>query len=270
MTCTATGTATRGQYENNGIGRPPTRALSDEDPSHYFGAVSRVRIKKFTNGRDAQRPTGPIIRVGDPVTWTYRVSNPGNVLIKSLRVTDSERRRPRFVSGDADGDRDLDPGEVWVYEGTGTAREGQYRNVGSVNGLDVLERRVEDDDPSHYLGRTCIDEPGPPSLLVDAKRHQSLPRRGIPAGIRSDECVRIRTELHPTRRFIRQADLPELVGTARARLEEGGGIRLTTPFFSRLRAQINSLDLLCLWLDVYATDAAGNRAHVRQFIVLRR
>ena len=123
MTCTvAGGPADRGHHANIGSVTGTAadgETLTDTDPAHYFGAVSRIRIKKFTNGRDAQRPTGPLIRPGDPVTWTYRVSNPGNVLIKTVRVTDDRRGRARLVGGDADGDRDLDPGEIWMYDDDG-------------------------------------------------------------------------------------------------------------------------------------------------------
>jgi predicted secreted protein len=270
MTCVATGTATEGQYANNAT-VTTAQGVSDEDPSHYFGADSDIRIKKFTNGRDADRPRGPVVRIGSTVTWTYAVRNPGNVLVKSLRVTDNHGGvHPSFVGGDGDGDGDLDPGEVWTYEATGIARKGQYANVGTVSGLDVLENPLSDTDPSHYFGSWCTDQPGPPSLAVDASKHLSLPRSGVPADITSDECVDIRTELHPLPRFVKNQHLPRLVGTAKARMRHAGTIHLATPFFDDVRPQINSLNFVCLYLDVFATDPAGNTSHVRKFVVLQK
>jgi len=77
-TCTATGNAQPGQYENLGTATGTTPAgteVSDEDPSHYFGVEASIDIEKATNGEDADNPTGPLIPVGDTVTWTYVVTN---------------------------------------------------------------------------------------------------------------------------------------------------------------------------------------------------
>jgi len=42
-----------------------------------------IDIEKATNGEDADNPTGPLIPVGDTVTWTYVVTNTGNVVYYS-------------------------------------------------------------------------------------------------------------------------------------------------------------------------------------------
>ncbi len=81
MTCTANGTATAGQYANMGLvtGKPPAGPnVAAADPSHYFGLAPAIAIKKYTNGEDADTPTGPQILVGGAVTWTYVVTNTGN------------------------------------------------------------------------------------------------------------------------------------------------------------------------------------------------
>ena len=155
MTCTATGTSVIGQYANigsvTGVG-PAGQAVDDTDPSHYFGTVSAVDVEKSTNGQDADAAPGVLIPVGDPVTWTYTVTNPGNVPIKTLTVTDDQGVVPTFVGGDTDTDTELDPGETWTYEATATAVAGQYTNVATVDGFDVLEEPVTDTDPSNYFG----------------------------------------------------------------------------------------------------------------------
>src|SRR4051812_5260429 len=71
MECTASGTARLGQYENTAtvVGTDPAGTrLSDSDPSHYFGVVSRIEVKKYTDGQDADSPTGPVVNVGGTVT----------------------------------------------------------------------------------------------------------------------------------------------------------------------------------------------------------
>ena len=109
----ATGTATAGQYENTGTATgndPQGLGLSATDPSHYFGVESAIAIEKSTNGADADAAPGPQIDVGDPVTWTYVVTNPGNVSVANVEVTDDQAGvDPAFQGGDADGDGLLDP-----------------------------------------------------------------------------------------------------------------------------------------------------------------
>jgi uncharacterized repeat protein (TIGR01451 family) len=65
------------------------------------------------------------------------------------------------VSGDTNGDTELDPGETWIYTATGTATAGQYENTATASGLDALERPVSDTDPSHYFGTTAPTPPTP-------------------------------------------------------------------------------------------------------------
>ena len=100
----ATGTATAGQYENTGTATgtdPQGLGLSATDPSHYFGVRSGIEIEKSTNGADADNAPGPLIAVGDPVTWTYVVTNPGNVPIADVAVTDDQAGvDPAFQGGD--------------------------------------------------------------------------------------------------------------------------------------------------------------------------
>jgi uncharacterized repeat protein (TIGR01451 family) len=156
-TCTATGTAVRGQYENSATvtGQPTAGAeVSDTDPSHYFGYLLQIGIEKATNGEDADVATGPYVPVGDPVTWTYVVTNPGDYFFSDVIVTDDQGVVPVFQGGDTDADTFLDPGEVWTYQATGTAEEGQYENSATVEGTvgEEFDNVLTDTDPSHYFG----------------------------------------------------------------------------------------------------------------------
>ena len=90
-TCTATGIATAGQYANEGTVSGVDAAdnpVGDSDPSHYYGVNSGIDIEKYTNGVDADTPTGPMIPAGNTVDWTYLVQNTGNVAL-------SQRHRRR-------------------------------------------------------------------------------------------------------------------------------------------------------------------------------
>ena len=146
MTCTETGVAVAGQYANIGtvVGLDPR--VTDSDPSHYFGVAGggpAIDIEKATNGFDADQPTGPQIPVGDPITWTYVVTNTGTAMLRGISVTDDVLGAigcPATV---------LDVGASMTCTATGSAAAGQYANIGTVVGLDP---RVTDSDPSHYFG----------------------------------------------------------------------------------------------------------------------
>ena len=150
----ATGTATAGQYVNQGTatGYYNGTPVSAGDASHYFGGQAGVQIIKSVNGDDANYAPGPNIAPGDPVTWTYVLTNSGNITVSGVLVTDSEPGiSPAYLSGD-NGNGLLEPGESWTFSATGTARIGPYLNVGTVNGVDSYNQSVSDSDPAYYFG----------------------------------------------------------------------------------------------------------------------
>lgn len=52
---------------------------------------------------------------GDTVTYTFEVTNPGNVPFPDVQVEDTIAGTATYVSGDANDDGYLDPGETWLY-----------------------------------------------------------------------------------------------------------------------------------------------------------
>jgi hypothetical protein len=137
-------------------------------------------------GDDADEPTGPEIAVGGTVVWTYVVTNPGDVPLESIVVTDdnetpedaSDDFHPAAIEengvnvGDADGDGQLDHGEQWLYRAQDTVTEaGQHRNVGAVVGTPVGGGpEVRDSDPSHHIAPApqvnLCGELGKPKVLT--------------------------------------------------------------------------------------------------------
>ncbi|HEU0022490.1 MAG TPA: hypothetical protein VFR55_12595, partial [Dehalococcoidia bacterium] len=112
-------------------------------------------------GVDADTPpTGPSGPVGDGVTWTYFVTNPGTTPLHNVAVTDdngtpgnpADDFSPLPVMGDDNGDHILDLDETWLYQKTGTVKSGQYKNIGQVSGVDPHGNTVRDQDPSHHIG----------------------------------------------------------------------------------------------------------------------
>ncbi|MBK8799795.1 MAG: hypothetical protein IPM07_27375 [Anaerolineales bacterium] len=106
-----------------------------------------IDIIKFTNGADANNPDAagvPVIAPGAPVTWTYRITNTGNVDIPLSEITVTDNIpgvNPIFtsvVSGDLKGDGNglLQPGEVWLYTAAGASLN--LSNPGPVPGLQIV------------------------------------------------------------------------------------------------------------------------------------
>lgn len=110
-------------------------------------AQSEISLEKATNAQDADLPPGPGLVVGDPVTWTYQVTN-----VSAREITDIE------VTDDIEGAvtcpaTSLAPGESMTCTLVGTVQSGQYANVGTAAGLLPNEDPVMDTDPSHYFGQ---------------------------------------------------------------------------------------------------------------------
>jgi len=152
VTCTITGTAEEGQYSNLATvtGNPPAGfgPVTDSDPSHYFGVDPGVRIKKLTNGVDIDAADPPYILVGNPVNWTYQVSNVGNLQLAGVSVTDSDASLviscPKAT---------LPTGASMTCTASGTAVAGEYENTGIVKALPAgLSEQVQDLDVSRYFG----------------------------------------------------------------------------------------------------------------------
>jgi hypothetical protein len=114
-----------------------------------------VKIKKSTNGEDADDAPGPSILVGSPVTWRYLVTNTGTINLTGIVVVDD-----RGVTVNCVSQTNLPAGQTMTCSGTGVATLGQYSNVGKVTAASVLGS-VDDSDPSHYLGVPPTPPPPP-------------------------------------------------------------------------------------------------------------
>ena len=92
----ATGITQEGQYCNIGnvTAYHGNTILYAEDLSHYFGtsetpeSSAGLSIVKLTNGEDVSSATELEVPVGSPVTWSYNVSNTGDVVLTDIVVTD--------------------------------------------------------------------------------------------------------------------------------------------------------------------------------------
>lgn len=120
-----------------------------------------IDIAKFVNGVDADTvATAPTVFVGANVSFTYTVRNTGNVALSNVRVSDDNGTTntavddffATFVSGDTDGDNQLDVTETWQYSATRVAIAGTYTNKGTVTATDPTGTQLMDMNFANYLG----------------------------------------------------------------------------------------------------------------------
>jgi uncharacterized repeat protein (TIGR01451 family) len=165
MTCTAGGTAQLGQFSSVGTATgksasaPPCgQQVSDNDPVNYFGQENPgLKLVKLTNGQDANTAPGPQIAAGSPVTWTYQVTNTGNVALSNVSVSDDKGVAVTCPKAT------LAAGESMTCTGHGTAQACQYENLGTATGKTPSGQTLTSSDPSHYFGTTS------PAIDVETK-----------------------------------------------------------------------------------------------------
>jgi uncharacterized repeat protein (TIGR01451 family) len=187
-TYTKTATALAGQQTNVGtvtgqdVNNPPGTTVTDENPANYFGDAPGIQIVKLVNGQDADTPPGPHVAAGSTVTFTYVVTNTGNVPLANVVVTDDQLGTITSFTGDTNGNGLLDLTETWTYTKTATAQAGQHTNVGTVTAKDPNIPNgppVTDNNPGNYFG----DAPGIQIVkFVNGQNADSAPGPHVPAG----------------------------------------------------------------------------------------
>ena len=132
----------------------PTKVFNANCQAVAAVAAAAVRIKKATNGQDADEAPGPTIAVGSPVAWQYVVTNTGQMGLTNVIVADD-----RGVTVSCPGTT-LAIGQSMTCTGSGVATAGQYRNVGTVM-ANSAAGPVQNSDASHYLGQAPTQTEGP-------------------------------------------------------------------------------------------------------------
>jgi len=137
-----------------------------------------VRIEKATNGVDADNANGgdaPQIKPGEPVTWTYVVTNIGNVMLQSVMVIDDQGVAvdcPQstlavndFMTCTANGvAEDLSATSYTTVQGVcgNLPDKPLYKNRGTAKAMTADGVMVQDNDPSHY----CNPPSGTCNLII--------------------------------------------------------------------------------------------------------
>jgi len=156
----ADGLAIVGQYKNiataTGTGAVTGQTATSSNPDNYFGDVPSITLVKLTNGTDNNTAPGLHLRAGtDQVTWTYQVTNVGNVTLSNVLVTDNNGT-PGNTSDDFTVGTipTLAAGaSTTLTKAGGAAVTGQYTNLGTATGTDTNTlQTVTATNPDNYFG----------------------------------------------------------------------------------------------------------------------
>ncbi len=120
-----------------------------------------IGIEKSTNGFDADVAPGPAITVGDPVTWTYTVTNisTGDEILTEITVIDDQGVVPICP------ETTLAKNESMTCTAGGIALLDQYTNTATVEGYGD-GALVFDTDSSHYIG----EDPSADNPIIDIEK----------------------------------------------------------------------------------------------------
>ncbi|WP_338226486.1 DUF7507 domain-containing protein, partial [Algoriphagus confluentis] len=89
--------------------------------------------------------------VGQVITYTFSLENTGNVSISKVTIDDAQLTQDaELISGDSNSDGKLNPGEIWLYEGSYTVtlqdlNNGSITNNATVSG-DIPAGTLEDQE----------------------------------------------------------------------------------------------------------------------------
>jgi len=153
MTCTTFGVAAAGGGHAVGTARGESACgapVTAADEAWYqcgqcVEEAPAIALEKATNGHDADTAPGPEIAPGDPVTWSYVVTNLGGTPLSGLAVSDDDPSLTVVCPADS-----LEPGAAMTCTAVGTAVEGDYTNLGEVSAVSRCGVPVNAGDRSHY------------------------------------------------------------------------------------------------------------------------
>jgi hypothetical protein len=163
-------------------------------------------------GDDADDAPGVEFEEGDDITFTYVVTNTGDVELANVVITDDNATpgdpgddfNPTptldggFNIGDTDQDGRLDVDETWIYTATSVAAGGQHTNIGTATGTPVDENgepigpEVSDSDPANYF----VAQPASISGSVYVDKDDDGVRDGDESGIKGVEITLTGTDIN--------------------------------------------------------------------------
>jgi hypothetical protein len=120
---------------NNTTISKPSCSKSDSNNNSGKDLSSAIRVEKDANKKTLK--SGP-----DKVTFTYKVTNRGDVALSDISVKDDKCKDVKFVHGDNNDNEKLDTDEKWEYQCKKTILQTETNKVtarGDANGKNVKD-----------------------------------------------------------------------------------------------------------------------------------
>jgi Ca2+-binding RTX toxin-like protein len=170
----------KGSPEDDTLQKPLQTAAGSTPTGHpplHNGTESLVQIQKSINAADPLHPTAAEdandpstarrLLIGSSAVWTYLVTNSGAMPVTISSITDdagttspSDDFHPAYVSGDANNNGKLDPGETWLYTSQGvvtyTVKAGLYGNIATVTAKAGGGGPITASDPNYHFGTDTL------------------------------------------------------------------------------------------------------------------
>jgi len=143
-------------------------------------ATTELDLQVAVNGDDADGAPGPVVVPGDPITFTYEVTNSGTERLWAIYIWDDGIGHIDTCPADR-----LDPGESMVCVVESIAELGQYGSRVEANGWDDAGLEAYDLDAVNYLGADDGIVVGPAidiEALVEGQDADQPPGPDLPAG----------------------------------------------------------------------------------------
>jgi gliding motility-associated-like protein/uncharacterized repeat protein (TIGR01451 family) len=146
-TALATAQDPKGNDVTDISGTTVTNDTPTDTPLNQTPSIALVKTNNIVIGENGCAT----LKVGDVVTYTFKVNNPGNVTLNNVAVTDphSGLSAVAFQSGDANVNNLLEVTETWIYTATYSVTQadidaGSISNQASVAGFAPNETKVTD------------------------------------------------------------------------------------------------------------------------------
>ncbi|MGF1583076.1 MAG: hypothetical protein ACFCD0_27465 [Gemmataceae bacterium] len=141
---------------------PTLPVNSDQVEAYYFGVLPGVAVDMKLDGQDYFDAPGKYFIAGDDGTFTYEVTNTGNVPLHNVTAVD-DNGTPNMAGDDItltlksgdNGNNILEDGEVWIYERTDATSPGQVTNSVLVTAEEQLtgdNNETTATDRTNYFG----------------------------------------------------------------------------------------------------------------------
>ena len=101
----------------------------------------------------------PGLSAGDSISYSFTAENTGNISLTTIGVSDPNITLS-YLSGDTDGDGEIDPNETWTYNGSYTIQQPDLDNNGGGDGdIDALATLTSTQLPDQSLAEEVSINP---------------------------------------------------------------------------------------------------------------